>query len=95
MRWLKPETSEVIKILAEQGIKKLFVYPISFVSDNSESLYEINILFRKKSLSWGIDVFHTIPCLNTDDAFIDALAQITVEAFNGELDDRYMIGYKR
>jgi ferrochelatase len=91
VRWLKPETSDVIKILAEQGIKKLFVYPISFVSDNSESLYEIDILFREKAKSWGIDIFHTIPCLNTDDAFIDALAQIVVEAADGKLPERYLI----
>jgi ferrochelatase len=90
VRWLKPETSEVIQILAKQGIKKLFVYPISFVADNSESLYEIDILFREKARSWGIDIFHTIPCLNTDDAYIDALAQITMEAIKGELPGRFI-----
>ena len=89
---LEPETSEVIKILAEQGIEKLFVYPISFVADNSESLYEIDILFRNKALSYGVDIFHTIPCLNTDDSFIGALAAIIGEAINGELDERYLVG---
>lgn len=92
VRWLEPETSEVIKILAEQGIEKLFVYPISFVADNSESLYEIDILFRNKALSYGVDIFHTIPCLNTDDSFIGALAAIIGEAINGELDERYLVG---
>jgi ferrochelatase len=90
VRWLKPETSEVIQILAEQGIKKLFVYPISFVADNSESLYEIDMLFRERARSWGIDIFHTIPCLNTEDVFINALAQITMEAIKGELPGRFL-----
>jgi ferrochelatase len=90
VRWLKPETSEVIKILAKQGVKKLFVYPVSFVADNSESLYEIDILFREKARSWGIDIFHTIPCLNTDGAFIAALGEITKEIIENKLSKKYM-----
>ncbi len=57
LRWLSPSTEEVIKNLASQGVKELVVIPISFVSENSETLQEIDITYRKLAEKEGIEKF--------------------------------------
>ena len=43
VRWMKPGTEETIRDLAAKGTRALLVVPVSFVSDHTESLHEIDI----------------------------------------------------
>jgi ferrochelatase len=76
VKWMRPGTEEVIDNLAAQGKKALLMVPVSFVSDHIETLYEIDILYKEQALSRGIVEYRRTGSLNTDPAFIDALAQI-------------------
>jgi ferrochelatase len=78
VKWLEPNTSDKIGELAKKGVKNLLVYPLGFVADNSETVYEIGTLFKKQALDKGIETFRSIEALNTDALFIDALKQITL-----------------
>jgi ferrochelatase len=77
-RWLEPSTDDVLKLLARTGRREILCVPISFVSDHIETLYEIDLLFGDEARALGLD-FRRAPSLNTEPAFIEALAQL-VEA---------------
>lgn len=81
IKWLEPSTPDKIDELAARGVKELVVFPLGFVADNSETLYEIGILYRDRALEKGVERFHRIDALNTDELFIDALNQIVLEKF--------------
>ena len=76
---MKPGTDEVIRGLAAQGKKALLMVPVSFVSDHIETLYEIDILYKELAMSSGILEYRRTESLNTDPAFISALAKIVME----------------
>ncbi|MFQ5800299.1 MAG: ferrochelatase [Candidatus Hydrothermarchaeales archaeon] len=73
--WIGPETRETIRRLAREGIDKVLLVPISFVSDHMETLYEMDILYKKQAEKLGIAVVRA-PSLNTSSKFIEALADI-------------------
>jgi len=75
VEWLEPSTDEMIKELAERGVKNLLVVPISFVSDHIETLYEIDILYKDMAKSLGMRL-ERAESLNTSPLFISALAEI-------------------
>jgi ferrochelatase len=77
-RWLEPSTEDALKLLAKTGRRDVLAIPISFVSDHIETLYEIDILFGDEAKQLGLN-FKRAPSLNTEPAFIEALAQL-VEA---------------
>ena len=79
VKWLGPPTLEEIKRLASNGVKNLLVAPISFVSEHSETLYEVNYLFRNEAKAAGFDQFEMMPALNDSPKFIDALSQLVLK----------------
>lgn len=81
-RWLEPSTEDVLRLLAKTGRKEVLAIPIAFVSDHIETLYEIDLLFGDEARALGLD-FKRAPSLNTEPAFIEALARL-VEARLGE-----------
>ncbi|MEK6776300.1 MAG: ferrochelatase [bacterium] len=84
VRWMKPGTDEVIRALAAQGKKALLLVPVSFVSDHIETLYEIDILYKELALSSGILEYRRTESLNTDPAFISALARIVTDRLSAK-----------
>ncbi len=79
VEWMRPGTEEVIDLLAAKGKKALLMVPVSFVSDHIETLYEIDILYKEQALARGIVEYRRSESLNTDPAFIGALAGIVLE----------------
>lgn len=83
VKWLEPSTDDMLKRLAESGVKNLLVIPLSFVSDHIETLHEIDIEYSKKAWELGIAKFERMPSLNSSPTFIAALAQM-VRTAQGE-----------
>ncbi len=79
VKWLSPASSKKIPELAKKGVKNLMVYPLGFVADNSETIYEIDIEYRKLAKDSGIVNYCFIEALNTSDVFIKALKQLILE----------------
>lgn len=79
VKWLGPPTLDEIRRLAADGVKNLLVVPISFVSEHSETLYEVNHLFRKEAKQAGIEHFEMMPALNDSPKFIKALSQLVID----------------
>lgn len=72
-KWLQPPTDDTVNGLAEKGIKKLAVVTPAFVADCLETLEEIGMEAHEEFLHHGGTDFRTIPCLNEDELWIDAL----------------------
>ncbi len=86
VKWLKPSTIETIKIIAKNEINNLIVVPISFVSDHIETLFEIDIEYRKFANSIGIKNFVITEGLNDMSEFILALKFLTINYLNLKYD---------
>jgi ferrochelatase len=76
VKWLDPFTNDVILRLGKEGVGDVLVIPISFVSEHIETLYELDILYKKVAKDAGIANFRRVPALNSDPTFIRALAEI-------------------
>lgn len=74
--WLKPYTIEVLGDLARGGTRRVDVACPGFVSDCLETLEEIGIEAKSRFLAAGGKQFNLIACLNEDEAWINALADI-------------------
>jgi len=80
MKWLSPSTDEMIIKLGEGHKKQLLIVPISFVSDQIETLFELNIEYRAVAERSGIDNYVVMQGLNDSDMFISALKDIIIDA---------------
>jgi len=78
--WLGPDLLDVIAEKAEAGEKALLVCVIGFVADHLEVLYDIDVEARAAAQEKGIHL-ERIDMLNDDPMLIDALAEITTDAF--------------
>lgn len=76
--WLGPEVETVMEDLAREGKKDVLIVPIGFVCDHVETLYDIDILFKKKAVELGMN-FKRAASLNDSTLFIDALADIVMK----------------
>jgi ferrochelatase len=76
VKWLEPFTNDVIQQFGKQDIHDVLVVPISFVSEHIETLYELDILYKKIAKEAGVENFRRVPALNSDPAFVRALADI-------------------
>jgi ferrochelatase len=79
VKWLEPETDFMIDKLANEGHREILIVPISFVSDHLETLYEIDILYKKMAEEKGILLRRT-ESLNTSPRFIGALGEIILKS---------------
>ncbi len=84
--WLKPYTAEVLKELGAKKTGRIDVICPGFVSDCLETLEEIAIEGKTIFLNAGGGEFHAIPCLNENDAWIHALADIALRNLEGWLE---------
>ena len=80
VKWLEPFTNDVILKLGKDGVDDVLVVPISFVSEHIETLYELDILYKKVAAEAGVENFKRVPALNSDPTFIRALAEVVENA---------------
>ncbi|NJL01887.1 MAG: ferrochelatase [Spirulinaceae cyanobacterium SM2_1_0] len=82
VEWLRPYTEDALAELGTQGVRRILVVPISFVSEHIETLQEIDIEYREVAEEAGIEHFARVPALNRHPRFIQALATLTHEALH-------------
>ena len=79
-KWLQPPLTGTIERMASEGVKRMLVVPISFLTEHIETLHEINIEAREQAESLGIHDFHMMPALNDSPLLIRALADLVLRA---------------
>ncbi len=74
IKWLEPTTAATVKDLSK-AFNCIIIVPISFISDNSETIYEIDIEYQLLADKYGLKCFERVDCINNDDVFIDFLSK--------------------
>ncbi|MCX8012653.1 MAG: ferrochelatase, partial [Desulfobacterota bacterium] len=75
--WLSPEIGVVLDRLGKSGKKEILVVPLSFVSDHLETLYDLDIILKKKADKLGIN-FQRVASFNDSADFIEVLSEVII-----------------
>ena len=84
-KWLEPSTESLVEKAAADGVRRLAVMAPAFVSDCIETLEEVGIGLAEAFEAAGGERLVAIPCLNGDEAFLDALAGLVRRELGGWL----------
>ena len=77
MEWLGPNLDEII---TEYKDKNLIIYPLSFTIDNSETLLELAVEYKKLSLEAGVKEYRVCRVQNDSDLFVEFIKEAIKEA---------------
>ncbi len=80
LEWLRPYVDDVIREKAHAGAKQMLVYPIAFVSDHVETLYELGMTYAELARSCGIERYRVAPALNAHPLLIETLRGLVMRA---------------
>lgn len=85
LKWIGPSTEDEIK---RAGVARapLVVVPLSFVSENSETSYEIDMMFRELAGTFDVPFFAYVPTVGEGSDFIAGLAGLVRQAMTQEKD---------
>jgi ferrochelatase len=76
VRWSGPDVESVLPEVLNAGYKRLAVFPLSFVCDNLETLYDLDIALKARSRALGFTGFRRAPCFNDDAGFVEFLRKL-------------------
>ena len=71
--WIKPYTEDVIKELAEKGIKKVLIFSPAFVADCLETTVEVGEEYKEQFEELGGDAWDLVPSLNSNDTWVECV----------------------
>jgi ferrochelatase len=95
LKWLGPYTDTEIRRAGADGVP-LVVAPISFVSEHSETLVELDLDYRELAERSGVPAYIRVATVGTDPAFVAGLARLVrgsaIEAGSGGTDFAGAIG---
>lgn len=81
LKWLGPSTPEAIEEAVGEGLG-LVICPIAFVSEHVETLVELDHEYAELAENLGASAYVRVPALGIEPAFINGLAELTIEALN-------------
>lgn len=79
-KWIQPYTDRAVERLYEAGVRRLAVLTPSFTADCLETLEEIGIRLREQWDQIGGEELLAIPCVNTEQGWVSALADMVRKA---------------
>jgi protoporphyrin/coproporphyrin ferrochelatase len=84
--WIGPNTVDVLKDLANRGLRRVAVACPSFVADCLETLEEIGIRGRETFVGVGGEELQLIPSLNTDSGWVSAVVKSIRDEGENQID---------
>jgi len=79
LKWIGPPTEQEIVRAGRDGAK-VVLYPLSFVSEHSETLVELDIDYRHLAEQAGVSKYVRVPTVGTHPKFIAGLAKLVRDA---------------
>ncbi len=73
--WLEPDVNDLIRALAERGVRQAVIVPIGFVCDHVEVLYDLDVEARATAAAVGVRL-ERAGAANDHAAFIRMLAEV-------------------
>jgi ferrochelatase len=75
LAWLEPSVEEELRAAGQDGVA-VVIAPISFVSEHSETLVELDRDYRRLAESSGVPFYGRVPTVGTEPRFIAGLARL-------------------
>lgn len=75
LEWLRPYTGDEIRRAGAEGLS-VVVVPVSFVSEHSETLVELDVEYAELAAASGVGRYVRVPAVGDDPAFISGLAAL-------------------
>ena len=79
LEWIGPSLDVALEKAARQSMN-VVVMPISFVSEHSETLVELDIEYKKIAADLGIQHYRRVPTLTAHPGYIEGLAELARDA---------------
>jgi len=79
VKWVGPPLEDELETLARTGRDQVIIYPISFVSEHVETLYELDVEFAEKASEMGFKRFVRASTVQTSEKFINVLEKLIRE----------------
>jgi len=79
LEWIGPASDAEIKRAGAEK-KGLIVVPVSFVSEHSETMVELDIEYGRLARECGVPDYIRVPAARTHPAFIGGLARLVTSA---------------
>lgn len=79
MKWLSPDTKAMI---TKYSSHKMILFPLSFTLDNSETEYELKILYANIAKSLKVPEYRVCRCFNEDLEFANCIIELVNSATN-------------
>jgi ferrochelatase len=74
--WIKPYTDDIIKELAEKGLKKVLVFSPAFVADCLETTVEVGEEYKELFEELGGEHWDLVPSLNSNDTWVECVKDL-------------------
>ena len=78
--WIGPTVEDTLTALRNEGHTAVVIYPVGFLCDHVEILYDIDIAFRDFANRIGLEIVRP-PSLNDSPLLIEALADLARQGF--------------
>jgi len=72
-KWLTPSLESMLGNFKNE---KVIIYPISFIIDNGETVFELNVEYRNIATEIGIKEYRVCECLNDSNIFAKVINEI-------------------
>ena len=79
LEWIGPATDDEIRRAGSDRVS-VVVAPISFVSEHSETLVELDLDYRDLAAASGVPAYHRVPTVGAEPGFIQSLAELVRRA---------------
>lgn len=78
VKWLEPNTEDVLKSLGDNGAKNVIIVPISFVGDHIETLHELGIEYAEVARAHGIENYLITRLPKANPLLVEALTSLVI-----------------
>jgi ferrochelatase len=75
MKWIEPSLDKQLENFKEQNV---LIYPIAFIIDNSETVFELEIEYKEIAKELGIVDYKVVKCLNDSEMFCQAIKELII-----------------
>ena len=86
MKWLSPDSKDLVEQLYRSGIRHLIIVPMGFVAENIETVWDMDLDLIPHAKRLGMETIHRLACPNVYPIFIEGLAQLVLQKHSGESD---------
>ena len=79
MHWIKPDINSELRELYNRGIRNILIYPVGCVSEQLETVYELDIRSREIAEDIGFTQYERADTVQDHPLFIECLQELVLE----------------